>query len=437
MAKHSRQQSKVESIPASRGPALRLQAARGLVAVLIVLPAVLVFGAGFAGYWAGRLGSVPTPVPPTTSRLNHNPTAPPVRVGPWGALSAQPIASEPPDESLDAVDQLISAAPRWVFNGFARHRVLALFASAGLSEAELRDLSDPGRWQIEPQRVIVAPPPDVVLGLTPPARAIIYTVLAQFPENVSQHAPFFCKASEEAELLAHPAFTADARTLLRQLSYPKGNLMLFADWSVFAQKLTGPESQRREMLQVLSRRPTTVAKLHLTPETDLEAMMRYWGVAGLTKVMQPALEAVTRIPQGRTVPLLAVLPPFARERLNIYPSAAAPAGRDSFWTAFNFFSLRPEPVVTDTAHWARKLSAEYFSVFADPRYGDILIVARPNGEVVQAAVYLADDLVFARLGTTPWEPWVILSVADLLEVSAIRLAHQEIPNVSYYRNRIF
>jgi hypothetical protein len=414
-----------------------LKASRGLVALLIVLPAVLVFGAGFAGYWAGRLASAPPPVSPPFSLPKDNSAAPAIQVGPWGALSAQPITLELPDESLAAVDDLISTPPRWVFNGFARHRVMALFASAGLSEAEQQALSAPEQWQIEPQRIILTPPPEVVLGLTPAARAIIYTVLAQFPENFRHQVPFFWKASEEAKLLAHPAFSAEARTLLRQLSYPKGNLTLFADWNVFLQKLTGSETQRREMLQVLSRRPATVAKLHLTPETDLEAMMRYWGVAGLTKIMQPALEAVTRIPQGRTVPFLAVLPPFARERLNTYPGSADASRQDSFWTAFNFFSLRPEPVVTDPAHWARKLSAEYFSVFADPRYGDILVVARPNGEVVQAAVYLADDLVFARPGTMPWEPWVILSVADLLEVSAIRFAHQEIPNVSYYRNRIF
>jgi hypothetical protein len=437
MAKHSRQQSKVAFAPSSPAPALRLKASRGLVALLIVLPAVLVFGAGFAGYWAGRLASAAAAVPPTPSSANNDSASPAVRVGPWGALSAQPITLELPEESLAAVDQLISAPPRWVFNGFARHRVLALFASAGLSAAEQHALSEPGRWQIEPQRIVITPPPDVVVGLAPAAHAIIYTVLAQFPENLQQQAPFFWRAREEAELLAHPAFSPEARELLRQLSYPKGNLMLFADWSVFVQKLAVPEAKRREMLQVLSRRPATVAKLHLTPETDLDAMMRYWGVAGLTKVMQPALEAVTRIPQGRTVPFLAVLPPFGRERLNTYPGATDATGQDSFWTAFNFFSLRPEPVVTDPAHWARKLGAEHFSVFADPRYGDILVIARPNGEVVQAAVYLADDLVFARTGATPWEPWVILSVADLLEVSTIRLAHQEIPNVTYYRNRIF
>jgi hypothetical protein len=160
-------------------------------------------------------------------------------------------------------------------------------------------------------------------------------------------------------------------------------------------------------------------------------------VAGLTKTMQPALEAVTRIPQGRAVTMLAILPPFARERLNTYSGTTNDNdGQDGFWTTFNFFNDKPEASGTTPAMWSRRLITDYFNVFADPRYGDILVISRPSGEVIQTAVYLADDLVFTRLGPTRWEPWAVMSVADLLEISAIRLAHQEIPNVSYYRNRV-
>lgn len=436
MAKVSQQQPKVESNLSSRPEALRLKASRGIVFVLVVLPALVVFGAGFAGFWIrSRPPGASVPVPHVPA-LPGNLKTPAPHVGPWGLLAAQPTVLQIPDECLQRA-QPIATTPRWVFKGYSRHRILALFASANLSEDEQRMLSDTNHWQVQPQQIIITPPRAVILALTPPARSIIYTALAQFPENPLHHSPFYWKTKDEAELFAPPVFSEPVKALIRQLSYQKDNLSLFADLEALAPVLPTVEADRVKILKQLSSKPAVIARLHLTPETDVEAMMRYWGVAGLTKVMQPALEAVTRIPQGRTVTFLAVLPPFARERLNTYPDTTDNDGMDGFWTAFNFFNEQPEPVVTDTAHWGRKLNADYFSVFADPRYGDILVVARPTGEVLQAAVYLADDLVFTRIGPTRWEPWSIMTVADLMEISAIRLSHQEAPAISYYRNRIF
>ncbi|HTJ00432.1 MAG TPA: hypothetical protein VL527_16250 [Dongiaceae bacterium] len=84
-----------------------------------------------------------------------------------------------------------------------------------------------------------------------------------------------------------------------------------------------------------------------------------------------------------------------------------------------------------------RLNSDYFEVFTDPRYGDVLVVSQSNGDVVQTAVYLADNLVFTRNGPTPWDPWLIMSIPDLLDVSAIRMPHLETSKLSYFRNRNF
>jgi len=102
----------------------------------------------------------------------------------------------------------------------------------------------------------------------------------------------------------------------------------------------------------------------------------------------------------------------------------------------SFFNERPMSGPVDPSHWNQRFISDYFTVFADPRYGDILVISRPGGEVLQAGVYLADDLVFTRLGATRWEPWAIMTVSDLLEVSSVRSPDQERPVISYYRNRI-
>ncbi|MGC3961497.1 MAG: hypothetical protein QM813_27295 [Verrucomicrobiota bacterium] len=439
MAKVSKQQPKVEfNSSAQTGALLRLKVSRALAFVVVVLPAVLIFGVGFIGYKIGNHATSPSVTANKSDLLtpgNSNSGA--LRSGAWGTLAAHAITLQIPDEYLKTTANPIRTNSRWVFKGFSRNRILNLFASAGLSAEELRTLSATNYWQVMTNQIVITPPHSVVLGLTPQARSIIYTVLAQFPENALQHSPFFWKTKDEAAFFSNPDLSEPAKTLIRQMSYQKGNLTAFADLETLIATLQGSEAELVKILKPLSAKPATLAKLQITPETDMDAMVRYWGVGGLTKVMEPALEAVTRIPRGRTVTFLAVLPQFARQRLNIYPGSQDNDGMDGIWTAFNFFANALEATNTAPSFWGEKLNTDYFSVFTDPRYGDVLIISRPTGEVVQAGVYLADDLVFTRIGSTRWDPWTIMTVADLQEVSGLRLEHQEIPTISYYRNRSF
>lgn len=435
MAKVPQQQSKVAAQSSSRPEAFRFKVSRRTVILLIILPAVFFFGAGAAGFWLGTHKSVSRPPITSAAKPDVATTSPAFRTGSWGVMEVQPAYLQIPDECLPNPKSV--AVPRWTFKGYSKQRVQALFASAGLGAEDLHSLDDPKLWHVEAGQTVLTPPQSLILALTPAERSIIYTALAQFPENALQHSPFFWKTKDEADFFARNGFSAPACAQLRQLSYQKGNLTAFADWETFVQQQSGSEQELRKMAKALSSKPLVIAKLHMNPETDLAPMMRYWGVSGLTKVMQPALEAVTRIPQGRSVTMLAVLPPFARERLNTYSGQDNDNdGMDGVWTAYNFFQSGSQLQSVNPAEWGRRLTTDYFNVFADPRYGDILVISRPNGEVIQTAIYLADDLVFTRLGPTRWEPWTILLVADLLEISAIRLAHQEVPAVSYYRNRM-
>lgn len=438
MAKVPQQESKVKPHPSSQSGILRLKMSRAFTLIMVLMPAALIFGIGWIGFQLGSRAATSsaaavTPGLQTTNRLK----AAALRPGPWGSLEQQPITLQIPDENLTDLAKLRTATPQWVFKGYSRNQILKLFSGAGVTGEELRLLSDTNHWRVGSDQIVIAPPDSVVRALSPAARSIIYTVLAQFPENVFQHSPFFWPTKEEAAFFAHACLTEPIRDLIRQLSYQKGNLWVFADLESLVANVKMSDSQLIQVLKLLSTKPAVLAKLRVTPETDVDAMIRYWGVGGVTRVMEPALEAVSRIPQGRTVTFLAVLPPFARERLNTYPEISDNDGMDGNWTAFNFFNSRPGPINPEAGAWGRKLNADYFNVFTDPRYGDIVILSRPTGEVVQAAIYLADDLVFTRLGPSRWEPWLIIRLADLQEISGLRLAHQEIATVSYYRNRVF
>lgn len=427
---------KKEKVPEARRT-FRIKANRGIVLLLVILPAAFLFGAGWLGFWIHNqwrptLDLTQTP-PPTPTDGTAEATA----VGPWGTLEVQPTVLQIPNECLASLAAVAAAPPSWVFKGCTAEQVRGLFSSAGLMPAEREALDDRRNWKVMPDRVIVSPPAAVLLSLSPTARGNIYSVLAKFPENPLQHSPFYWKTRDEAQLLANPVLLPEARALIQKLSYNCGNLTLFADLGILEQHLSVNSRELAAIQKLLSRRPAVLPQLSITPETDVDLLMHYWGVGGLAKVLQPALTAISRIPRGRTVSLLAVLPPFARARLNTYPGGHNDLKTDEYATAFSFFNDSPALETVDAANWSHRLNSDYFEVFTDPRYGDVVVVSQPNGDVVQTAVYLADNLVFTRNGPTPWDPWLIMSIPDLLDVSAIRMPHLETSKLSYFRNRNF
>jgi hypothetical protein len=163
--------------------------------------------------------------------------------------------------------------------------------------------------------------------------------------------------------------------------------------------------------------------------------MRYWGIGGYDKDFRPGLEAAARIPEGRKVSILAVLPPFARERLFTFPCAPASNHFDSHWTSFNFFKDKPDPPVTDSSQWTARLKTDYYPVFADPRYGDIIVIAGAGGAVIHSCVFLGDSLVFTKNGSEATMPWVVATLPDVLDYCSAYLPENEAPQLSYYRNK--
>src|SRR5690349_1894209 len=189
MAKVSPPQSKDKAQPSLRPGALRLNASRGMVLLMVVLPALFVFGAGYFGFWLRTSKAVAAARVPAVRDESSLPVG--LSAGPWGLLESQPTLLRIPDECLK--DFKPATAPRWVFKGTSMQQVLSFFASVGLSDDKLLVLSDPNLWEVQPQQVVLHPPLSLILALVPTERSVIYTTLAQFPENVMQHAPFFWK----------------------------------------------------------------------------------------------------------------------------------------------------------------------------------------------------------------------------------------------------
>lgn len=108
---------------------------------------------------------------------------------------------------------------------------------------------------------------------------------------------------------------------------------------------------------------------------------------------------------------------------------------DCFWSAFNFFKDPPEAPTNDGRHWRHKLDAEYYVVNSDPRYGDLVMLTRPNGTIVHACVFLADEIVYSKNGASSTVPWVITTIPELLSAYSTDLPENETLRAVFYRSR--
>lgn len=434
-----KQSAPMNGLPPGQRP-LKWKASPGAVVLSCALLGGLLVGTGWAGFWFGKL---PAPAAPRTPAARSGSHAEPDRFagydlepGPWGRLHCQPIVLQIPAECLAALPPRKQTSPVWWFKDYSPAALEALLRSSGLSDPQQRDLLNTNHWSRVPNGMVVRPSTATILSLSPEARSALYSVLALARENASQYAPCFWRTADEPSFFSAAAVPEAAKTMIHRLSYRRGNLSLLADLDLVLEQFPD-RAERIEIQKFLSSQPATLVNMDITSASNIDGLIHYWGVGGLAKVAAPVLEAAAKIPQGRKTSLLAVLPEFARERLNTYARTNENNLMDDLWSAFNFFKDQPEPPTAGGSSWAGQLKADYFPVFADPRYGDILLVTRPNGEVIRAAVFLAGDLVFTRNGRSIGDPWLITSIPQMLELCAIHLADQESASLVYYRNKSF
>jgi hypothetical protein len=111
-----------------------------------------------------------------------------------------------------------------------------------------------------------------------------------------------------------------------------------------------------------------------------------------------------------------LLPPFARDRLYMYPLPSAnpiAMHRDCHWSAFNFFNDTPDDRFADPAKVRAELDANYMLSEKTPRLGDIGMLSTADSRIIHSRVYIADDLYFSKNGPSHISPWVLMRMPDI------------------------
>ncbi|MCX8156101.1 MAG: hypothetical protein N3J91_06620 [Verrucomicrobiae bacterium] len=334
----------------------------------------------------------------------------------WGILETVPIWLERPVEYFE-YDPPPPATNTWFFAGYTPARLQEFFRSCNLPAALEASLLDTNRWQITPAGVFLEPALEVIRDLPPEPRARIYAVLAEHEFNVPYCYPFAVRA-EFDEWFAHHNLSDNAVRILERMMYQKDGLLCFADRQALARLFTAEDYLQAS--RTIARVRTLMVNLRVTPRSDVDELMHYWGLPNRMVQARPLLESLKRLPQGGSVNVAWFFPPVPRLLLYSYPHPTNTiAGRwpDCFWSSYNFLKDQPDDRFIDSRFQEQALRKEYRMVPQADLFGDLILLYEPMGpdiRTVHMCVYVADDIVFTKNGYAPREPWVLMRLQDMM-----------------------
>ncbi len=415
------------------------------VATLLTVPWILVAAMAMRG---GSLANASTRVPsdsPGSSAARAAPTTSPAsleirmsQIGPWGQMQIVPIVLELPDEYLPmptALDRLT----QWNFTGHTRAEAMDQCRLSGFTESQLSELGE-ANWNEADGRCVVYPPDPLVMSLSAETRSRLYRELALDKANTVSVDPYWFRPGRVDFRFRGSDLSSKTMEVFKRLLYPGGeNVLLFAD-VLPAMRAIGDPIEQRKFARALTRKRALMARLLIDLDTDTNALADYWGARGRRKDVLPILNSlkynvVAGIERPAGINVIALLPPFARERLYNHADAghASPGLKeDCFWSAFNFFADQTDDRVNDMDYLATVLQRDYYKIDAPTQVGDVVLVADDSGNAIHAANYIADDVVFTKNGISITQPWILQSMNDMLE--AYRIKSRTL-KVVYFRKR--
>jgi hypothetical protein len=340
-----------------------------------------------------------------------------VDTGPWGTLQITRIDLSRPEEYFEK-DQAPPSAIRWFFSRPKASELAAFFSSIQLPEDYRQRLADTNRWDVSPAGVWIEPGMDLIRDLKPDARGRIYRLLSMRPENGAHRTPFQFRGEETKRQLSEAGLPRGRIELIEQLTYPRGGEVCFSDLDYLA--LTMTPGEMRKAAKILTRVPSLLVSLQITPESDIDALLEYWGTQAAEYKLKPLLKSLKRLPEGGDLDLSWFLPSVPKSLVQSYPHPAHMASEkypDCFWTALNFFNETPTEFPLPEDFIRDQLMTEYHHVSRADQFGDlILFYERAGADIItiHLCVHLADDIVFTKNGYDPRQPWVIAPLKEVI-----------------------
>ena len=333
--------------------------------------------------------------------------------GPWGEIDALGFPLANCDGKIpDQAERL--KEPRWVFEKFSEVELTTFLKSCDLTRAQKRILLNRDSWTVLPGACVIYPPQHLVWSLSSRSRRQIYSMLARSPANYCQRFPFRFPLNGFDSRLKSGGLAAQDVERLKRFTYIDGGTVCFTDLEL-AECILAP-AQFKKLVETIYQIPVYRLRLRVSPDSDVEELVRYWGKGGREKLVEPLLKALTKVPEGAALNISALLPPFARLRLYTYPASwndPDAASMDCMFSSMNFFRTTPDTNLFDRAYAQEVLASDYVPVDGRPTFGDLITVADAKDKIVHMCVYIAGDFVFTKNGFNLEEPWVLMRMSDI------------------------
>ena len=383
------------------------------LAGLVLFSLALIGSSSFIGY---KLAANNRPKLADTFAQDPNDKSSSAHRGPWGTLLTRDIQLERPAEYL--TDEVADPKPEvWTFAGLAQEAVKSLLAKDGLPAAQVVEAFTPGNFTAKSSGTELRPSEKLLLSLAPAQRQKLFAALAGSAVNLYIDYPYIFPGDELANVYTDARLNPDDVTLLKQLVYPNGTAQQLSDYAFLLEKIPTLE-RRTKMTQALSRQSAVLARLSVTPDTDIDKIASYWGNVPNVRFTdtRPLLESLKQLPEGGSISLLYLLPKFARDRLYTFPLPAQSGEptMDCHWSTFNFSNETPDNRFNDPVFAVEYIKKNFYQIAAPSQYGDILLLMNDKQEVKHSAVFLADDIVFTKNGNNYRQPWMLMRIPDLL-----------------------
>jgi hypothetical protein len=394
---------------------VRLSFLRVLVfATLVILPWAIVFNQSLI---TGRNApAAATTTPATTTATRDSTTNPALHLpaGPWGELEYTPITIEPPEDTVHRFESVETGI--WHFRDCTRDGLARLLNDAGVTTAQRDTLLAAASPDPSANGFTIGPDEATLVAITPEARAKIYHTLALDPRN-AQSEPFRHNA-DGSDWFADTGLPAETIALARKFLYRRGNLECFADISALLPAIPNADDRAR-FFKTLASQSAMIVRLRVRPDTDIDALVKYWGRGHLEREVTPLLESLARVPGGGTIDVAQLLPTFARTHLNTYPPLVNVDGTvqgifDCHWTCLNFWNTVPDMSFTDPAIAGNQFSTAYHKVDKPDQLGDVIMLTRPGGRGIHSAVFVGGDVVFTKNGAAITAPWILARLPDVI-----------------------
>lgn len=348
------------------------------------------------------------------------------------------------DILLNLPDEFVVIPPstpknnQWFFEGYTWSMVLDLLKSAKLSDQALHVWITETPRHHDKDGIKMMPTDQQILELSPESRSILYPALTGMPANVNKNEVVCFKPDTLKKIIEDSGLSQKSIALLKQLLYsnPKSQLLIFSDWDVALRQIPSDE-EKRLFIKTLSLKPSLLAEVQITPETNVVQLANYWGQGGRRKDVEPLLNSLQSLKSNADISVMCLLPAFIQNRLYTYPFPSSDnmdIQQDCFWTALNTFNLKPDDQMHDMDYIRKYLDNECYKIYEPSQLGDIICLSIGDGKVIHAATCITPDIVFTKNGYNFTQPWILMHKSDMLDTYQARYPNTTLQPI-YFRNR--